>query len=157
MKNELCLLVETLNKKKGVLEKILEKSKEQYQLAALETFDAQKFDSYFDEKDVLLKELERLDLGFDTTYQRIRMELLENTNLYKEELNQLQNLIKTTVEIGSQIHTTETRTKDRLSNVMFREKSNLKNKKSSVKSVSNYYKANANLSQVDPYFLDQKF
>ena len=49
MRNELSLLIEALEKKAVVLDKILKKSELQYGLAVTESFDAEAFDRLVDE------------------------------------------------------------------------------------------------------------
>jgi hypothetical protein len=154
--NELQLLIEALQKKEKILQEILDKSRLQLQVAGEETLDTEKFDALVDDKDVLLAEMEKLDEGFDATYQRIRDELLAQKDKYKTEISALQKLIGDTIDLGAQIHTTETRTKDKLSGAILKSKRELSQKKTSARAVSDYYKISNNLKYVDSYFLDQK-
>lgn len=156
MTNELQLLKEALQKKEKVLQQILDKSKMQLELAGAESLDTEKFDGLVDDKTELLAEMEKLDEGFDSTYQHIRDELPEKKEQYKTEIAVLQKLIKNTVDLGAQIHATEARTKDKLSVALVKSRRELSQKKTSMKAVSDYYKTSNNLKYVDSYFLDKK-
>lgn len=156
MTNELQILIESLKKKIGIMDDILLASKEQEKLANSTEFDSERFDELFDQKDVLLKEMGELDQGFDTTFSRIRDELLDNKEKYRDEILQLQQLIRTTVDRGAEIAATESRTKDSLANVMKRQKQDLAKRKVSSKTVMDYYKSSSQLNHVEPFFMDQK-
>lgn len=156
MTNELQILIESLKKKIGIMDNILLASKEQEKLANSTEFDSERFDELFDQKDVLLKEMGELDQGFDATFSRIRDELLDNKKNYKDEILQLQQLIRATVDRGAEISATEIRTKDSLSNVMKRQKQDLAKRKVSSKTVMDYYKTSSQLNHVEPFFMDQK-
>ena len=76
MTNELQLLIEALEKKERILRQILDKSKIQLNVAEAETLDVERFDKLVDDKASLLEEMVKLDEGFDSTYQRVKDELL---------------------------------------------------------------------------------
>lgn len=155
MKNELSLLIEALEKKAVVLDKILKKSELQYGLAVAESFDAEAFDRLVDEKSELLEQMNLIDQGFDSIFQKIKDELLENQGLYKKEIAQMQMLIRRTIDFGSHIFTTEQRTKDILSNVVAGNRKQLRQKKMTANSVADYYKANG-ARFTESYFYDTK-
>ena len=94
MTNELQLLIEALEKKKGVLENILSKSKEQGEVATAQNFDVEQFDRLVDDKSELLDQMEQIDQGFDAVYHRIKDELVNHQAAYKQEIGRLQQLIK---------------------------------------------------------------
>lgn len=156
MTNELQLLIESLKKKKGILEDILTKSRLQGEIASAENFDAEQFDLLVDEKSELLIQMEEVDQGFDATFKRIREELLSDKDTYKKEIVCMQELIRETVDLGAQIHATEVRTKDSMSYVLKNNRQELLKRKASSKSVRDYYKANSQLDFVGSYFIDQK-
>ena len=66
--NELQLLIESLEKKKTILNEILTKSKRQGEVASAEVFDAEQFDLLVDEKSELLIQMDKIDQGFDAVY-----------------------------------------------------------------------------------------
>lgn len=156
MTNELQLLIEALEKKKNVLENILSKSKEQGEVATAQNFDVEQFDRLVDDKSELLDQMEQIDQGFDAVYHRIKDELVNNQAAYKQEIGRLQQLIKETIDLGAQIHATENRTKDSMSNALLNSRQELVKRRTTSKSVMDYYKANSQTTFLDPYFIDQK-
>lgn len=156
MTNELQLLKETLEKKQKILRQILDKTLLQQELAGAESLDAEQFDRLVDDKTELLAQMEKLDEGFDSTYQRIKNELSDEKGRHQTEIAGLQELIKGVVDTGAQIHAAEARTKEQLSHALAKSKKELARKRVSYKKVMDYYKASNNLKYVDPYFLDQK-
>ena len=156
MSNELSILIETLQKKEEVLREILKKSKEQLEIVKAEEFDEEAFDDHFNDKDDLIEELNRLDDGFDGIYNRIRLELKENLESYKPQVASLQQLIRLTMDIGSEIHQTENKVKDALPNALSQKKRSLLDKRVTATGVANYYRASKMMDLQDPYFMDHK-
>ncbi len=156
MTNELQLLIETLERKERILQKILDKSKIQLEITEQEFLDAECFDQLVDDKEVLLEEMAKLDEGFDRTYERIRDELLQHKDEYKKEIALLQKLIAKGVDLGAQISATEGRTKDKLAGSLKRTKKELAKKRVSSKIATDYYKTTNNLKHIDSLFLDKK-
>lgn len=156
MTNELQLLIESLEKKKGILSDILTKSRLQGEIVSADDFEAEQFDLLADEKSELIGQMDDLDQGFDATFRRIKDELLSDKDRYKKEISRMQGLIRETVDLGAQIHATELRTKDSVSRVLKNNRQELLKRKNSSKSVRDYYKANSQLDFVGSYFIDQK-
>lgn len=156
MTNELQLLIESLEKKKGILSDILTKSRLQGEIVSADDFEAEQFDLLADEKAELIIQMDEVDQGFDATFNRIREELLSNKDKYKKEIACMQKLIRETVDLGAQIHATEARTKDNVSRVLQNNRQELLKRKNSSKSVRDYYKANSQLNFIGSYFIDQK-
>ena len=156
MSNELSILIETLQKKEEVLKEILSKSKEQLDIVKADEFDEEAFDERFNDKDVLIDELNRLDEGFDGVYNRIRSELKENLDDYKPQVASLQQLIRVTMDLGSEIHQTENKVKDALPNALSQKKRSLYDKRMTATGVANYYRASKMMDMQDPYFMDHK-
>lgn len=154
--NELQLLIESLEKKKIILNEILTKSKRQGEIASAEVFDAEQFDLLVDEKSELLIQMDKIDQGFDAVYHRIKEELLDQRDAYKPEIASMQQLIGETIELGAQIHATEARTKESVGNALKNSRQELRQRKVLSKSVMDYYKASSQLGQMEPYFIDKK-
>ncbi len=156
MTNELQLLIEVLEKKERILRQILDKSKIQLNVAEAETLDVERFDKLVDDKASLLDEMVKLDEGFDSTYQRVKDELLTQKDKYKKEIVVLQKLIENGVDLGARISATETRTKNKLSVSLTRSKKELVQKRVSTKVASDYYKTSNNFKHASSFFLDKK-
>jgi predicted RNA-binding Zn ribbon-like protein len=96
MEDYLQLLEESLIKKIAVLDKIGEFNARQKDifLADGETPDFEKFDSYVEEKEKLIEELNALDNGFETLYERVAETLKANKEENASRIKRLQDLIR---------------------------------------------------------------
>ena len=63
----LQIMIECLEKKIDVLDRVLELDKRQLAIALEQPFDMEKYDQSMDEKGVLIDELNKLDDGFTST------------------------------------------------------------------------------------------
>lgn len=156
MTNELQLMGEALEKKNKILFSILEKSETQRNLTLAENFDVDEFDRLVDEKSKLLNEMEEIDQGFDSLFQRIKGELQLHIEEHRDAIGRLQNLIREMMDIGAQICACESRTKDSMQNALANSRKELAKRRISSKSVMDYYKSNSQMSYTEPYFMDQK-
>ena len=77
------ILIESLEKKLVVLDKIIELDKRQLEIATQQPFDMLVYDKSMDEKGVLIDEINRLDEGFTSTYERIKDEVQANPDKYR--------------------------------------------------------------------------
>lgn len=153
--NYIDMMVDSLNKKVTILEKISEYNDIQKQMVTAEDFDAEEFDGAVEQKNKLILEINKLDDGFETLYDRVRKELQQNKEVYADEINKMQNLISKIVGLTSSIEAQENRLKTEVENQFSKLKQNIKETRKNSKMVSNYYKS---MSKIDtePQFMDRK-
>ena len=89
----LSVLRESLEKKITALKYIEEINNAQEEILKEESFDMEAFDRTVDEKDNYISELNKLDEGFETLYEKIKAELLPNKVKYAVQIKQLQSLM----------------------------------------------------------------
>ena len=150
------ILLQSLNKKSSVLDKIMEANEEHAKIAAAKDFDPEAFDVVFDKKDQLIKELEQLDRGFSTVYTRVKEELIGNKDAYKEQIAQMQSLITEITDKSMNIQATEKRNKEALMSRMDMVKREIYQAKNTKKVATSYYKNMNGLNYVEPQFMDRK-
>ena len=150
------ILLQSLNKKSSVLDRIMEANEEHAQIAAAKDFDPEAFDVIFDKKDELIKELEQLDRGFNTVYARVKEELIGNKEAYKEEIAKMQALITEITDKSMNIQATEKRNKEALMSRMDMVKREIYQAKNTKKVATSYYKNMNGLNYVEPQFMDRK-
>jgi hypothetical protein len=100
--------------------------------------------------------LNQLDDGFEKVYDHVKDEISTNKLAYKDEIQQLQELIKKVTEKSIKLQSTELRNKSRLEAYFSTKKKDIKNFKVSSQTASNYYKNMSNQQQGQAYFLDKK-
>ena len=152
------ILIESLDKKKLVLQSIIEKNEEQVEQLKEETISLQQFDLLCDEKEQLITQLLQLDQGFEAIYNRIQEDLKHPAvqKNFELQIRQLQNQIKEITDLSVAIEVGENRNKNMVEKVFRNERDKLQNHKKSTKAAVNYYKSMNRVNYVDPQMLDQK-
>ena len=113
----ITILSDSLRKKIDVLQNILDLTKEQGQILSesdIEKMDVDGFDRIVEKKYELLNEMQELDNGFDSVYKKIGKMLADNKDMYKSEILQMQNLIRTITNIGMELESLEQQNKTKL-------------------------------------------
>lgn len=103
------LLIETLRKKKKLLEEIHTYTEEQRQVLNKDSFNPQEFQNIMTNKQVRIDLLSGLDDGFEATFERVKSTLSHQPVIYNEEIRQMQALIQEVNDIGIEIQVQEER------------------------------------------------
>lgn len=159
MKNEIIythILIESLKKKKEALKEILGYTKEQEELLNQENFEEEVFENFIDKKQKYIEVINKLDEGFELTFERVKEELGEHKEMFKNEILTLQGLIREVTEVSTQIQVLENRNKVSFENKMRVKRDNIKKARLSSQSVSKYYQNTANAYNGESIFLDKK-
>ena len=101
------MMVDSLDRKKRILEYILVKTREQESLLKDEEMDPDAFQAIIDEKGEQIDELNKIDEGFDTLFSYVEKEIKENRMTYRKQIEQMQQLIGAVSELGIQIQALE--------------------------------------------------
>lgn len=154
-KTYIDLMIDSLNKKASILEEIVSINLVQRKIADGEKFDMDAFDETIEQKAGLIEEINKLDGGFESLYDRVKGELLDNGEAYSAQIANMQMLIKKITELSATIETDEKRIKANLEVNFSKIKQSIKETRKNSKAVSNYYK---NMSKLDsePQFMDKK-
>ncbi len=153
----LDMLEDSLVKKLEILTKIEEENENQKKiLSEINEDDQDSFDATVEKKAELIEQLELLDEGFQTLFDKIKAEVSGNKDAYKDQIKRLQDLIQQVTSKGATIEASEHRNK-RLAERYFsglRQKMNIS--KQSSAAAFNYYQNMNNFKDIPPQFLDQK-
>ena len=101
------IMLESLQRKKKYLEEILQLTKKQEELAKAKKYDEDAFGEIIDKKEILINNVNEIDKGFTSVYERVRTEILEDKEIYATELKNMQLLVKQCVELGMEIEVLE--------------------------------------------------
>lgn len=156
IENYLTILEDSLRKKVNVLEEISECNAAQEQILKQEKPSLEEFDEYVDKKDVLLQKLNKLDEGFDSLYEKIREQLLEDKEKYKAQISCIQQLISQVTEKSVSIQAQEARNRKAVEDYFTNEKQQLRQSRQSSKAAYDYYRSMNNVNVVPPQFMDKK-
>lgn len=151
------LLEDSLQKKKEILVRLTEITKEQTILFASSEKSGERHDEIFAEKQQLIDELNVLDDGFETTYKKISSIIKNNKAIYKNEIIGLQKLIKEITEMSVNLQVLEMKNKDKFDLYVKQQKSEIRQARESNRMSSKYYQNMADHHQAgQTYFLDKK-
>ena len=135
--NYIGIMIESLRRKKDVLTDILKLSEEQSLLLDDPNLEPDTFEKNVNRKAALIDKLEQLDTGFESLYDKVKEELESNRDIHKEQIRQMQELIRALTELNMQIQAT-------------------KEIRSSQKIVKEYYNNMMHKAYNEPHFLDNK-
>lgn len=150
------ILQESLIRKKKYLEEILSLTREQETLANQKKFDENAFGDIIDKKDVLINNVNEIDKGFTSVYDRVRKEIVEDKEQYSEVLKSMQQLIKSCVDLGMEIEALEERNRAALERVFAVGFKGIRQVKQSNHVANKYYKSMSNGAVNDSVFYDRK-
>lgn len=156
--NYVQIMIESLKKKEEILSSIGEKNLEQKAIVEKEEISFEEFDHIMDEKAVLIRQLEVMDRGFESLYEKVKEEIQseEGKIKYGREIKQMQESIRNITEKSASIQVQEKRNKQIIEAAFRSEKEKLKVGKISSKAAVNYYKTMNQTNFVSPQFLDKK-
>lgn len=156
MENQLTILSESLDKKLQLLKEIQEYNKKQEQSFLEETADFEDFDAAIDEKGRLIEQLNKLDEGFETVYEKLADELNGNREKYKLQIRELQDKIRQVTELGVSIQAQEQRNKKLVEKYFAKHRNLINQERKNSKAVYDYYKKASANTYTSPQFMDSK-
>jgi len=157
-KQYLNILIESLEKKERILQKIIVQNEEQALLLKQEMFDVQAFDKTVEEKGKLIDTLAPLDDGFESIYEHIHEELASEAGKkkYAAEILRMQELIRCITDKSMTIQAGEQRNKQGVESFFRKEREQIKSGRTNSKAAMNYYRNMKKMNYVPPHFLDSK-
>jgi len=155
-KEYIAVLIQSLEKKKEILDKIIAKNKEQKILFTDEGSDPDRLEENMQEKSGLVDQLNELDEGFQQIYNRVKAMLQADKESYKEEIRTMQKLITEITEMSTTIQTQEKRNYDLAGKRFAKVKKGIRKARASNRVASQYYKNMAKLNYMDAQFMDKK-
>ncbi len=155
--SSLDMLEESLVKKIEVMNKIEEENNRQTEvLKNSEEVDEEAFDNTVDKKGELVDQLLLLDEGFQSLFDRVKEDIGNNKDKYKEQIKRMQDLIHEVMDLSSSIEAHEHRNKKLAEQYFSTARQKLGSSKRSSAAAFNYYQTMSNYKEVPPQFLDKK-
>lgn len=155
-KSYIPIMIQSLKKKEQILINIIQINQRQREELENPALDPDDFDATFEEKAVLIEQLEVLDNGFQETFERVRDELNEHREEHREEIAQMQEYIRSLTEKSADIQAQELRNKELMQQKFATVKKQVKEVRKSQKVVNQYYKNMMRTNYIDPQFTDKK-
>jgi hypothetical protein len=152
----LAILIDSLQKKNVLLDEISKLTELQSNVLADKSMDFQTYDAYVNDKDALVRQLEKLDEGFDLVYRHVQKDLPQKKDQYAKEIGVLQDLISQIMDKSMSLQARESRNQQAVIQLFRDEKSKLSGQRRTNNAAMNYYRNSSGLAALAPQFLDQK-
>ena len=133
------IMLESLEKKRGILDRIIELNRQQKLLLQDPNLLPEDFEKNMDNKSGFVEQLNLLDDGFEELFARVRDSLNENRQQYADEIKRMQTLIKDITEKTNTIQTQEARNKQEADRKVAEVREQVKGVRNSQKVVHQYY------------------
>lgn len=155
-RNYINILLQDLRKKDQILDKIIEANQKQKEALEDPNLDPDDFETIIEEKAGLIEQLNQLDDGFEQVYARVQQELQEHTEDYRDDIREMQQLIRRLTDKSATIRVGEQRNKALMTQKFTAVKKQIREIRSSQKVVNQYYKNMMKKDTVEPQFMDDK-
>lgn len=152
----LQIMIESLEKKIDILDKVIELDKRQLNISLAQPLDVEVYDASMDEKGELIDEIGKLDDGFTVMYERVKEPVAENPDLYREKVKKLQELIRIAVDKGVSIEAMEKRNKQSIQAALQQKRREIRQIKVSSSAATKYYQNMSKVNYIDPQLMDRK-
>lgn len=150
------MMEDSLERKKRVLMRLLEQTREQEQLLRDEGMNPDRFLEILDEKGTQIDELNRLDEGFDRLFQAVEKEINANRSAYESQIRRMQKLIGEVTELGIQIQALEHQNSGHLKVYLANQRKEIREFHLNNRTAASYFQNMANAgSGNEPYYFDK--
>lgn len=150
------ILLESLEKKNRILDRLIGQIDAQEKILKSDDFDMEAFDKALDAQGAYVEQLDRIDRGFEAVYDRVREELIGNRERYRDEIARMQEQIQQITDKIVTINAGNMRNKMLAENQFKKKRVEIGTGASKSKVARNYYKNMNNLNFVSPQFYDNK-
>ena len=150
------ILLQSLEKKNQLLDRMIRQNGVQEEILKQDEFDMDAFDETIDLQSSYVDQLETLDRGFESVYDRVREELIENKEGYREEITRMKEQIQQITDKIVTLNAGNMRNKMLAENQFKKKRQAIGTGASKNRVAKNYYNNMNNLSYVSPQFYDNK-
>ena len=150
------ILLQSLEKKTKLLDDMIRQNGVQEELLKEEDLDMDAFDEAINQQGFYIEELDKLDQGFETVYDRVREELLRDKARYRMEIIRMKEVIQQITDKIVTLNAGNMRNKMLAENQFSRKRAAIGAGASRNKAARNYYNNMNRLNYVSPQFYDNK-
>ena len=157
-KQYLAIMEQSLEKKIGILDRIIAKNQEQNAILNDPNMKWEDFDDNANRKMELIEEIDKLDEGFEDLFERVKEELESPGGKEKNaaQIVRMQELIRQITEKSTSIQAQEARNKVLVEQYFQQSRERIRKGRTSSKAAMDYYKSMSQASFTQPHFLDNK-
>lgn len=151
-----AILLDTLEKKQAVLREILLLTQKQESVSKLSMYDEEQMLTLMNKKEVQIAHLNTLDEGFDRVYSRVRLEVRDRKDEYRNDILKMQEYIRVCTDLGNAIMVLEEKNRSRIEQLFMGKRNEYRMSRAKTAVASNYLKTMNNTKVMSAYFVDQK-
>lgn len=152
----LSIMIQSLQKKRKILDEIIEKNKEQHQILEQDDLDADAFEQNVQLKSDLVDQIDFLDDGFEELYDRVKSVIEAEKQEHREEILLMKQLITEITEKSVTIQSEEARNRRLVEHRFAQERKKVRSRKNTSTIANQYYKNMSKLNFIDAQFMDKK-
>lgn len=152
----LSIMIQSLQKKRKILDEIIEKNKEQHQILEQDDLDADAFEENVQLKSDLVDQIDFLDDGFEELYGRVKSVIEAEKQEHREEILLMKQLITEITEKSVTIQSEEARNRRLVEHRFAQERKKVRSRKNTSTIANQYYKNMSKLNFIDAQFMDKK-
>lgn len=154
-KTYITLLSDIAVKKENLLNELILETVKQSGCFQKDEFEEETFDEIYQKKLEMLKQIEELDDGFHSLFERVKAEMKENKYTYEAEIKELQSKIRSITEKGLRLQTLEKENRVKFEAALMGKRQKIKDYKVSKKTAATYYKNMMKQFSNDSYFYNK--
>ncbi len=145
--NYLQIMIDSLNKKDELLDRIIDKNRRQYECVkdkGYEDVDWDAFNLLVTEKDIAINRIIEIDDGFEETYNIIKDEVISNKDKYRDKVAVLKEQISGLTDKGVGIQADEERNRQIIDNLFNKTRQDIRKQRTGINVANAYYKTMSN-------------
>lgn len=150
------IMVESLEKKRDILDKITEQNRQQKLLLSDPNLLPEDFEKNMENKSRLVEQLNLLDEGFGQMFERVKETLQGNREQYAAEIAAMQELIRDITAKTNAIQAQEVRNREDVTRKFAEVRDQVKGVRNSQKVVRQYYQNMVKQSSFSAQVIDNK-
>lgn len=154
--SSVLILLQSLEKKNQVLDRMIRQNGVQEEILKREELDMEAFDAAIDQQSSYVEQLDKLDRGFETLYDRVREDLIGNKERYRDEIARMKEQIQQITDKIVTLNAGNMRNKMLAENQFKKKRQEIGAGASKNRVARNYYNNMNNLNYVSPQFYDNK-
>ncbi|MDD6208561.1 MAG: hypothetical protein PUB10_08595 [Clostridiales bacterium] len=133
------MMLTSLKEKVTILEELIALTKKQGEYIRGGKADTPAYDTVYEQKDRMIQALVDTDKGFEKMYQRVKEELDQNRDVYKNQILEMQKKIRTITDQSVQLQAMELRNKEAMEQYLKGERESIRQFYNNNKASSLYY------------------
>lgn len=150
------IMIQSLKNKIKVMDVIIELDEQQKVALEDPMLTPEAFDELVEKKSDMIDQLLNLDSGFEKLFERVKLELQDRKDDYKEQIAEMKEMIREITDKSVQIQAQEARNKTLMTNKFEEIKKSARNVRKGSEVVTKYYQSMNKTGYIDSQFWDQK-